>query len=134
MRNTRGHCRCGATRYRFEGEAVLWQGICHCADCRRSSGAPVVGWFGVRDGGWSWEGQAPAAHASSDGVTRNFCSTCGSPLAFASARWPDETHFTAATLDDPADFAPRAHFFTHAELPWAKITDDLRRFPRTATD
>ena len=131
---TAGHCHCGATRYRFDEAAVLWRGICHCGDCTRAAGAPMVGWFGVRDGGWQWQGQTPGAYASSAPATRWFCTTCGTPLAFRSDRWPEEIHFTAATLDDPASFQPRAHFYTHAELPWARVTDDLRRFARTATD
>ena len=130
-----GHCLCGATRYQFDSDAMLWQAICHCESCRRATGAPLVGWIGVRDGAWGWIGQPPASHASSPGVTRSFCATCGSPLAFASTRWPQETHFLAASLSDPTDYHPTAHVFCTEALPWAELHEDgLKRLPRTGSD
>lgn len=126
-----GHCLCGATRYAFDPAAVRWQGLCHCETCRRATGAPVVGWLGVRDGGWSWQGQAPGRYASSPGVTRCFCTTCGTPMSYASTRWPDETHFLAATLSDPADYHPTAEFFTAERLEWTHAAG-LKSFSRTS--
>ena len=38
-----GGCHCGAVRYEAEGDA-LTHALCHCSDCRRSAGAPMVGW------------------------------------------------------------------------------------------
>lgn len=132
MKEKTGHCLCGATTYAFDTGATLWQAICHCADCRRATGAPFVGWIGIRDGHWRWTGQAPGKFASSPGVERCFCTTCGTPLTFASARWPNETHFLAATFDDPADYRPTAHVYTDDALHWALGADDgLRRLPRS---
>ena len=36
-----GGCLCGAVRYEATGDPIV-TGYCHCADCRRNSGAPVV--------------------------------------------------------------------------------------------
>lgn len=38
-----GGCHCGAVRYVVRGAAIL-ASLCHCEDCRKHSGAPVVGW------------------------------------------------------------------------------------------
>ena len=38
-----GGCHCGAVRYEVKGE-TLTHALCHCRDCRRSAGAPMVGW------------------------------------------------------------------------------------------
>ena len=38
-----GGCHCGAIRYQIEGE-MLVHALCHCTDCRRHAGAPMVGW------------------------------------------------------------------------------------------
>jgi hypothetical protein len=38
-----GGCHCGAVRYEAVGEA-LTHALCHCSDCRRSAGAPMVAW------------------------------------------------------------------------------------------
>jgi hypothetical protein len=122
-----GHCLCGATRYAFDPAAIRFQAICHCASCRRAAGAPYVGWIGVTDGAWVWTGQPPATHASSPDVTRTFCATCGTPLTYASTRWPGETHFSAATLSDPTAFHPTLHVNHDQALPWAKVDDTLPR-------
>lgn len=129
-----GQCQCGATRYQFDAGKIRWQGLCHCRDCQRATGAPVVGWLGIRDGHWHWVGREPARYASSAGVERGFCRTCGTPLSYASDRWPGETHFLAATLDDPADYAPAFHVYTHFALPWARIDDTLPKHSGTVSD
>ena len=38
-----GGCHCGAVRYEVIGapHSVM---LCHCADCRKNSGAPLVAW------------------------------------------------------------------------------------------
>ena len=43
MVNITGGCHCGAIRYQVEGELIV-HALCHCADCRRHAGAPMVGW------------------------------------------------------------------------------------------
>jgi len=127
-RDRTGHCLCGACAYAFPPGAVRFQALCHCGACRRAAGAPVVGWIGVTDGQWLWTGARPATHHSSPGVTRHFCPTCGSQLTYAATRWPGETHFTAATLADPAAFLPTLHVNHAHALPWAGIDDSLPRF------
>jgi len=123
-----GHCLCGAVRYKFDPDAVLWRGHCHCASCRRATGAPVVTWFGVRASAWRWFGAAPAVFASGPGTERLFCATCGTPMAYRSAQAPNEIHGLAATLDDPADFAPEAHYHWEERLPWLELGDALPRY------
>lgn len=129
-----GQCLCGATRYEFDGEKIRWQGLCHCRDCQRATGAPLVGWLGVGDEFWRWTGQEPGRFASSAGVERCFCRSCGTPLSYAGSRWPGETHFLAATLDDPADYQPTFHVYTHFALNWARIDDTMPRFSGTVSD
>ena len=38
-----GGCHCGAIRYGF-GARRSMHALCHCSDCRRHAGAPMVGW------------------------------------------------------------------------------------------
>lgn len=74
----------------------------------------------------------PAIYASSTGVKRHFCATCGTPMAYESRRWPDEIHFYATSLDDPAAFQPTEHVNWNERLPWLHLADGLpvRRTPR----
>ena len=61
-----------------------------------------------------------------------FCRDCGSPIAFESDRWPDETHLYAASLEDPATFTPQFHVHVAEKLPWIKLADGLPQYERNA--
>jgi N-acetylglutamate synthase-like GNAT family acetyltransferase len=126
MNGGAGHCLCGKVRYAFSG-APNWQGHCHCESCRRATGSGMASFLGVSDGAWRWTGGTPACFASSPGVRRHFCPHCGTPMAYASDRWPGEIHFHAGTLDDPAAFQPTAHDMAHERLPWVMLNDGLPR-------
>jgi len=125
-------CLCGATRAKFDAHQILWSALCHCESCRRAAGAPVVGWFGVANGAWSWAGAPPSEFESSPGVVRRFCTTCGSPVAFSSERWPGETHFPAASLENPEDFDAQLHCWTQDQMDWLKIEDALPNYAQSA--
>jgi len=129
-----GRCLCGAVRYAFEG-APNWQAHCHCESCRRATASPFTSYLGVDHGRWRWTGAAPAVFASSTGVRRHFCATCGSPMAFEGNSWPHEIHFFAATLEDPAAFRPAVHVNWNEHLPWVRLADGLpvRHAPRRLT-
>jgi len=112
-----GRCLCGAVRYRCEARP-LWQSLCHCESCRRATSSPVTAFFGMADGDWCWTGQAPATYDSSPGVWRDFCPTCGSQITYRSTRNPGETHFYAASLEDPSAFVPQEEVFLSEALSW----------------
>ena len=69
------------------------------------------------------------ANASSPGVTRCFCSDCGTALTYESERWPGEVHVLVATFDHPEDFAPKAHVYVSEKLAWLELDDDLPQHP-----
>jgi hypothetical protein len=119
-----GRCLCGAVTYRCTAEP-LWQGHCHCESCRRATASPFTSFFGVRNGTWGWTGADPASFPSSPGTSRDFCPTCGTQMAYRNVRWPDETHFYAATLDNPTAFTPARHYHAAERLPWVHLADDL---------
>lgn len=122
----RGHCLCGAVRFEFTAEPV-WTVHCHCDSCRRQTASPMTTFVGVRDGTWRWAGAAPAVYASSPGVERWFCGTCGSPVAFKADRYPGETHFYACLLEDAATLRPSEHVHWEERLPWLHVGDDLKK-------
>lgn len=121
-----GRCLCKAVTYRCDAQA-LWQAHCHCESCRRATASPFTSFFGMRDGSWSWTGAPPATYLSSPATWRDFCPHCGTQMSFRSARWPGETHFYAATLDDPLAYQPTVHVNYAEHLPWVRLSDDLPR-------
>ena len=90
--------------------------------------------WSLRATAWRWVGDPPTEFRSSPGVVRLFCGTCGSPMAYRSERWPGETGFYAASLDDPAGFAPESHSFWSERLPWLSLSDDLPKYDGIPAD
>ena len=126
-----GRCLCGAVRWRSSGP-VLWAGHCHCSSCRRACSAPFTSFFGVPRDGVEWSGALTDHHSSDGRVRRQFCAVCGSPMTYQFSGWPDETHLYAASLDDPTQFTPQAHYHYAEKLPWITVTDDLPKYPGSA--
>ncbi len=117
MTEHHGGCLCGATRFTFIG-APKFVGNCHCASCRRWSGAAMSTFVGGRDDQVAWSGAAPAVYASSPGVERRHCPTCGTALAYRGEGWPGETHLMLGAFDDPTAFEPAGDAFSGEALPW----------------
>lgn len=126
----RGRCLCGQLSWEASGPET-WACYCHCDDCRRQCGAPVVAFIGVETSGFEWVG-TPKRYASSPGVIRSFCGTCGSPMAFQAEHYPGEIHVYAAQLEDPKDFKPMFHVHYREHLPWLGLKDDLPKFEGSA--
>ncbi|WP_299620250.1 GFA family protein [Pelagibius sp.] len=132
MEMKRGRCLCGAVSYEYEGPEN-WRGHCHCASCRRNTAAPFTTFMGVAKSAYRFTGETPAVYHSSPGVRRYFCATCGTPIAYESDRWPDETHFYAAGLETPEDFVPDFHVHWAERLPWVHLDDDLPKYEKTGS-
>lgn len=122
-----GHCLCGQVRFEF-AQPPLWVGYCHCESCRRSTGAAVAAFVGVDAAKFTRTGPV-ASYASSAGVTRDFCSVCGTPLTYRADRCPGEMHIYISTLDEPQRFEPTFHVHCAEKIPWLEIDDQLPRLP-----
>jgi hypothetical protein len=117
-----GGCLCGAVRFQVAGP-TKWTAYCHCASCRRHTGAPVSAYAGFeRDQVHFTKGQ-PALYASTPGVARGFCGVCGSTLTYEGDRWPSEVHFHVGAFDRPEDFAPEGNAFPEEKLAWLHIAE-----------
>ena len=124
---TRGRCLCGQVTFEYEGPEN-WSGHCHCESCRRNTSSPFTSFLGVAKTAYRYTGKMPAAYESSPGVRRLFCATCGSPVAYESDRWPEETHFYAASLEKPEAYRPEFHVFWSEKVPWIDLADDLPKY------
>ncbi len=126
MTTKKGRCMCGAVTFEYEGP-VNWCAHCHCRECRRNTSSPFTTWIGVPNGAWRFTGAEPHVFESSPGAKRYFCRACGTPMAFASERYPHEMHFYVASMDDPESYAPEYHAYTRDRLPWIHLDDGLPR-------
>jgi hypothetical protein len=123
-----GGCMCGAVRYETRGPsfAVIH---CHCLSCRRHNGGPLVTLAGYTADQVAFSGEPRRIYASSPGVGRAFCGTCGTPLTWegdGGERGPI-IEFHISTFDDPRGLVPSAHAFYPERLPWMDTADGLPR-------
>lgn len=122
-----GRCLCGAVKLEVTGEP-LWKAHCHCESCRRSTGSALATFVGLPHEAVRFVEGTPKVYVSSPGVERLFCGTCGAPMAYQAARWPDEIHLHISVLDDPEAFPPTAHVYTAEKLSWLHLDDGLKQF------
>ncbi|MDX3900505.1 MAG: GFA family protein [Sphingobium sp.] len=124
-----GGCHCGAIRYEVTGEPAH-SALCHCSDCRKASGAPMVGWALFAEAQLTISGE-PARYASSGPVTRHFCGICGTGLFYTSTTaFQGMVDIQTATLDDQAAFPPTAHIQYAEAAPWMEDAHALPKFDR----
>jgi hypothetical protein len=127
-----GGCYCGAIRYQTAGPA-LHQTMCHCTQCRGTTGAPCVAWFTVPATSFTVLSGEPARFRSSNHATRSFCQTCGTQLTFTDDASPQEVDVTTCSLDHPEEMPPRSHIFTASAVPWLPREDGLPQHLRSRT-
>ena len=129
MTETRtGGCLCGAIRIEITGEPMVIS-HCHCATCRKATGAPFITWITLAPDGFAYTQGRPAIYRSTPSIRRSFCAECGTTLGYASDDYDDELDIAAAALDDPAQVRPDDHIWVDGMLPWLKFDDGLPRLP-----
>ena len=124
-----GGCLCGAIRYRAGGPLAAAT-CCHCASCRRATGAHAVVWVTVAAASLHYTAGMPATFQSSDSVRRTFCADCGSPLSYWNAAREGEIDLAIGSLDEPAAMPPRDHIWMDDALAWHNPRDGLPLRPR----
>lgn len=124
-----GQCHCGAIRFSMS-TAVQHHALCHCKDCRRHSGAPMVGWGLVGEDEIDISGTAKI-YASSEHGRRHFCDNCGTGLFYTNdAIFPGQIDVQVATLDDPDLIPAQAQIQTAERIGWMEKLAELPTFER----
>ena len=118
-----GACQCGSVKFTAHG-APKFISNCHCAACRKATGAAFSTWVGFEQHNIQWLKEPPSFYQSSPGVKRGFCPSCGTPMTYAGEKWPGETHLMIGAFDDPSGFVPRKEVFTDEALDWALPNKD----------
>lgn len=125
-----GGCHCGAVRYEVSGEPQH-VALCHCSDCRKSSGAPMVAWAAFSEEQFRLVQGEPVTFNSSGSAMRSFCPQCGSGLYYRNAEYlPGIVDIQSATLDDPEALPPGAHIQTAERIGWMADAHGLPMFER----
>lgn len=125
-----GGCHCGEARYEVSGEPI-YAAICHCSDCRKSSGAPMVAWAAFAESAFKLLQGEVTTFNSSGTAMRNFCPKCGTGVFYTNAEnLPGIVDIQITTLDDPDALSPAIHVQTAEQLHWMDGVADLPKFER----
>jgi hypothetical protein len=106
---------------------------CHCRDCQRSSGGAYQTYVVFPADGLTISGELSHDKATGDAgfwVERSFCPRCGNPIAARLERAPDIIAVTAASLDEPAAFAPSMDLFCSSACDCDVMSPATRKFER----
>lgn len=125
-----GQCMCGAIRYQLAGEPNV-VAVCHCRDCQRGAGAPMVSWAMFPEAAFTLTQGQPKTINSSGTAMRSFCGDCGTGLFYRNeAMLPGIVDIQSATLDNPEALPPAAQIQTAERLSWMKQLHELPEFER----
>jgi len=103
---------------------------CHCSQCRKTSGHYVAATSAPREAVTIEGAENLTRYESSPGVTREFCSICGSQLFWNNHRGPRLSIFAGA-LDDATGLRLAGHIYCANKGAYYEIDDGL---PQTAAD
>lgn len=127
-----GGCHCGAIRYTLS-EPPLNHTLCHCTDCRRNTGAPMVGWAMYNMDALTIEHGEPSTYASSEHARRHFCIQCGTGLFYTNAAAiPDRVDIQSATMDEPDRLPAQMQIQIADRISWmaeAHLLPTAERYP-----
>lgn len=125
-----GRCQCGSVRYELSG-SPNWVAVCHCRDCQRSAGAPLVAWAIFPESAVNVVAGAPKTFNSSGAAMRSFCPECGTGLFYRNAQHlPGLVDVQASTLDDPDALPPAVQVQTAERQAWVPHLAGLPAFER----
>ncbi|MBY6205669.1 GFA family protein [Halomonas denitrificans] len=125
-----GGCHCGAIRYEVGGEPIV-HALCHCTDCRRHAGAPMVGWTMYPQDALKVTKGVPKTYESSEHGRRQFCATCGTGLFYLNAEMlPGIVDIQSCTYDDPEAIPAHVHIQVAERIGWMEAAYELPAFDR----
>lgn len=120
-------CLCGAIRFSSTADPVD-AGYCHCKLCQRSTGAPVLAWASYPAKTFVYTVGTPAHYQSSKHGHREFCSKCGTQIAYRDSQNATTVEVNVGSLDDCEAIQPRYHIWYGSRIRWFDTADSLARF------
>lgn len=119
-----GGCQCGTVRFQVDGE-LHYAAVCHCPSCRKSAGAPIVGWALFEADCLQTDRSRLSVYKSSPGVRRSFCGHCGTTLFFEADYLEGLVDITTESFDDPDSVRPWEQIWTQHRTDCVKGLADM---------
>ena len=118
-----GSCFCGAVRYEVLGDLGAAY-YCYCSRCRKISGSAFTSNAVVSPDDFAVTSGKDMlkAFTTDDGISRSFCSVCGSSIAVSQG---NQMRLRLGSLDTRLLRPPQMHIYTASKAAWVEIHDDL---------
>ncbi|HWK68138.1 MAG TPA: GFA family protein [Rhizobiaceae bacterium] len=121
-----GSCVCRGVTFRVTGDP-LRVGICHCVDCRKTSGAPFAA-FAI----WPIAAFERKTGYVNTYAGRSFCTTCGSRVMSLT---DDEAEIMIGSLDEvPTDLRPQYELWTTRREHWLGALPSAAQYENDRVD
>ena len=122
-----GSCLCGAISYKIDGE-IKSVSNCYCTMCQKQHGAAFATYGNILKDDLQLMGlDNLSVFESSEGVSRKFCTNCGSSLFWK----PEESSYiyiSAGTLDSPSGIGTGGNIWLSQKGDYYEINDGLPSF------
>ena len=125
-----GGCLCGKVRYEST-EDTAGGGICHCIDCRKTSGTGHAAHAFLPEDSITFVGEMKTFEQKADSgnmLTRSFCSECGSSIVTRSSGMPGTAVVRVSSFDDPNLYSPIMLVYNKRAASWDAQQTDIRHF------
>jgi hypothetical protein len=94
----------------------------------------VLAFASFRVDDFQYSSGQPEIYQSSENGNREFCSKCGTQIAFRSIRDAETVDVNAGSLDDPSTVSPQYHIWCQSQIAWFEIDDNLPRYQEGTPD
>lgn len=124
-----GKCLCGGISVKLVSQACEIV-LCHCSQCRKSSGAPFLSVFPVPESAVELfdPQQLLASFRATEKKERTFCRRCGSPI-YSRRDGQAVLRMRAGLFEYLPDSRLTGHIFMAAAANWYADSDELPRYP-----
>jgi hypothetical protein len=127
-KTSQGSCLCGAIRYQVT-TPLKAATHCHCKKCQKGHGAAFASYASAPRTAVNIHAAADAlrGYESSPGVTRQFCSQCGSSLFWSDANgaYPGWISIALGTLDTPFSASEQTHSCVESKVDWLSALQSI---------
>lgn len=128
-----GGCLCGAIRYQV-GAPMKNIIACHCANCRKASGAGASHNILLKTSDLAFTAGTPKRYVdtadSGNALYRFFCAECGSSIYSQRSTMPEMLVLKAGSLDDASGLSIGMHIWTDSALPWMHRDPAVDQHPK----
>jgi len=131
MTKLTGQCLCGAVTYEADGD-IMFQGNCHCSDCRQSSGSPFATLVFMAKDSVKITGETKSfSHEVDSGntLTKQFCPNCGSQMFSGNSANP-ALGIKAGTINEGEHVKPQFNVYAGSKMDCTILDEAIPAFEK----